>query len=176
MNISKEIAELLFACIMLSPFIGAGCYGIFCWLRGVYRHIYCRRIAPNQHLMLCQLSKGDAVWVVYPGEKPECYYVENVKYKYDKDNVLTYLTICLAGSYNFEVEASKAKAFSYEIDNYYRKCKCYTLMGEAMAAYDLCMSKRNSEIKKIKTVSPDEIKSVADKTIKELEDLKKKCL
>lgn len=171
---SRETAGILFTCVMLTPFIGAACYGIYCWLRCVYRHYHCKCVAPNQRLMFCQLSKGDVVWGVEPGEKPICYYVENVKYGYDDKNEITSIFIYLYGlPERLKLSTDKSKSFSYEINNCYENCKYFTLMGEALASYNACSTKRDKEILKMKTSSPAEIKKAAENTIKNLEELKK---
>lgn len=169
----NEIARLVFACIILSPFIGAACYGIYCRLMCVYRHYHCKCVAPNQRLMFCQLSKGDVVWGVEPGEKPVCYYVEDVKYKYDGKNEITGIFIYLYGRSEYLLlTTANSKSFSYEVNNCYENCKYFTLMGEALASYNACSTKRDKEILKMKTSSPAEIKKAAENTIKNLEELK----
>jgi len=170
---SNDFCRILFACILISPFLGAIFYGLYCQIRNIYLRIHCRHVAPNQHLMFCQLSKGDVVWAVIPGEKPECYYVKNVSYRYDKDNKLNFIRINLHDDYIIIIPVEKSKSFKFADKDHWGRMY-YTLMGEAMAAHNLCMSKRNSEIEKIRRVSPAEVKKVADDTIKELENLKKK--
>ena len=171
---TRETAEILLICIILTPFIGAAFYGIYCWLMCVYRHYHCQCVAPNQRLMFCQLSKGDVVWGVKPGEKPVCYYVENVKYGYDGKNEITSIFIYLYGRPDsLKLSTDKSKSFSCGINNGYEYCKYFTLMGEAMASYNACSTKRDKEILKMKASSPAEIKKAAENTIKNLEELKK---
>lgn len=146
---------ILFILIIFSPIILPL---IYCFIKH-YNYI---KIRDKQHLMFCQMKKGDYVWRSFEGEVVNLE-IKKINYHFigKRLSSITFIT-----NKRIDIDFSPFKFKSYKFGNY------FALYSEAKACAEAYNFEREKQINSLKNVSGKELNGEIEKLIERLKTYK----